>query len=159
GPAPAATDDRSFVQKLFGVPRPGGQSLASAPATHDETSADHRSLFSSLFSSGTRAAPGTAVYDISAHMVYLPSGEKLEAHWGMDDKGDAPRHVNVSMRGSTPPHVYDLTEREQLFHGVAALRLTPVGDSGDVYGRVGLLAHSYMLGPRGDSNGCLSVKE
>ena len=25
-------------------------------------------------------------------------------------------------------------------------------------GRSGLLAHSYMLGPNGDSNGCVSIK-
>jgi hypothetical protein len=44
------------------------------------------------------------------------------------------------------------------FHGVQALRLTPIGEGG-VYGRAGLLAHPYMLGPNGDSNGCVSVKE
>ena len=27
-----------------------------------------------------------------------------------------------------------------------------------MFGRVGLLAHTYMLGPRGDSNGCVSFK-
>jgi hypothetical protein len=61
------------------------------------------------------------------------------------------------MRGATPPNVYELTPREQLFHGVQALRLIPVG-SGDVYGRTGLLAHTYMLGPNGDSNGCVSFR-
>ena len=44
------------------------------------------------------------------------------------------------------------------FHGAQALRLTPIGEGG-VYGRAGLLAHPYMLGPNGDSNGCVSVKE
>ena len=38
-----------------------------------------------------------------------------------------------------------------------ALRLTPIG-GGDIFGRAGLLAHSYMLGPNGDSNGCVSFK-
>jgi hypothetical protein len=47
--------------------------------------------------------------------------------------------------------------REQLFHGVRALRLTPVGDK-PTYGRAGLLAHTYMLGARGDSNGCVVFK-
>ena len=61
------------------------------------------------------------------------------------------------MRGPTPPSVYDLSVREQLFHGVKALRLTPV--SGSVYGRTGLLAHRYMLGPNGDSNGCVSFRD
>jgi hypothetical protein len=41
---------------------------------------------------------------------------------------------------------------------VQALRLKPVGN-GDVFGRAGLLAHSYMLGPNGDSNGCVSFKD
>jgi hypothetical protein len=60
------------------------------------------------------------------------------------------------MRGATPPSVYELAPREQPFHGVRALRLKPVG--GGVYGRTGLLAHTYMLGPNGDSNGCVSFK-
>ena len=51
-----------------------------------------------------------------------------------------------------------LQPREEFFHGVQALRLTPVG-GGDIYGRAGLLAHSYMLGPNGDSNGCVSFKD
>ncbi len=31
-------------------------------------------------------------------------------------------------------------------------------DSRATLGRSGLLAHSYMLGPNGDSNGCVSIK-
>jgi Protein of unknown function (DUF2778) len=164
-PAPAEPDNRNFVQKLFGVQPPGAQtsgerSLAYAPPpARKETSTGQRSLLPSLFGSRTRAEPGTALYDISARTVYLPSGEKLEAHSGLGDKKDDPRHVNVRMHGPTPPHIYDLTEREKPFHGVAALRLNPVGGSGAIHGRVGLLAHSYLLGPGGDSNGCVSVKD
>lgn len=160
--APAEPDSRNFIQRLFGSPRSSEKSLAYAPvppAPRSETSTERRSLLPSLFGSTSRTAPGTAIYDISARTVYLPSGEKLEAHSGLGDKRDDPRHVNVRMHGPTPPHVYDLTEREALFHGVAALRLTPVGGSGAIYGRVGLLAHSYLLGPAGDSNGCVSVKD
>jgi hypothetical protein len=62
------------------------------------------------------------------------------------------------MRGATPPHVYDLELRRELFHGVAALRLNPVGE-GTMFGRAGMLAHTYMLGPRGDSNGCVSFRD
>jgi hypothetical protein len=105
------------------------------------------------------AGVATAVYDISARVVTMPNGERLEAHSGLGDKLDDPRYVNVRMRGATPPGTYDLTERGQLFHGVRALRLNPVGGSAAVYGRAGLLAHTYMLGPNGDSNGCLSFKE
>ena len=50
------------------------------------------------------------------------------------------------MRGATPPATYELKLRESLFHGVRALRLTPIDSN--VYGRDGLLAHTYMLGPR-----------
>jgi hypothetical protein len=42
---------------------------------------------------------------------------------------------------------------------VAALRLTPVGGEGAIHGRTGLLAHTYMLGPNGDSNGCVSFRD
>lgn len=99
----------------------------------------------------------TAVYDISAHAVYLPNGMKLEAHSGMGSLMDDPEHVHEPMVGATPPAVYELKPRERLFHGVRALRMIPV-DSNATLGRVGLLTHSYMLGPNGDSNGCVSFK-
>ncbi len=100
----------------------------------------------------------TAVYDISGRAVYLPDGTKLEAHSGLGELLDDPRYASEADRGPTPPHLYELTLRESLFHGVQALRLNPIGE-GDMYGRVGLLAHPYMLGPKGDSNGCVSFKE
>ena len=99
----------------------------------------------------------TALYDIAGHTVYLPNGKRLEAHSGLGSKLDDPRYIKVRMRGPTPPNVYDLTLREQLFHGVRAIRLTPV-DSGKMFGRDGMLAHTYMLGPNGQSNGCVSFK-
>jgi len=101
----------------------------------------------------------TAVYDIESATVYMPNGRKLEAHSGlgrmMDDP--SPQYIRTRMRGPTPPNVYVLTEREQLFHGVRAIRLTPV-DERKMYGRDGMLAHTYMLGPNGQSNGCVSFK-
>jgi hypothetical protein len=100
----------------------------------------------------------TAVYDISAHAVYMPDGSKLEAHSGYGSLIDDPAHVNEQNVGATPPNVYDLKPREALFHGVQALRMIPVGEN-DTLGRSGLLAHSYMLGPNGDSNGCVSIKD
>jgi Protein of unknown function (DUF2778) len=99
----------------------------------------------------------TAVYDLTAHIVYMPDGTKLEAHSGLGDRLDDPHHVDERDRGATPPHLYDLTAREELFHGVQALRLNPIGGGG-IFGRDGLLAHPYMLGPNGDSNGCVSFK-
>ncbi|WP_195909508.1 tlde1 domain-containing protein [Rhizobium tubonense] len=99
-----------------------------------------------------------AVYDISAGTVYLPSGERLEAHSGLGNMLDNPRFVSTKNRGPTPPNTYALTLRESMFHGVQALRLTPIA-GGTVYGRTGLLAHTYMLGRRGDSNGCVVFKD
>jgi hypothetical protein len=99
----------------------------------------------------------TAIYDISAHIVYLPDGTQLEAHSGWGPWMDDPRHTEIRMRGATPATVYDLQPRESLFHGVQALRLIPV-DEGKVFGRVGLLAHTYMLGSNGQSNGCVSFR-
>ena len=101
----------------------------------------------------------TAVYDISAHTVYLPDGTKLDAHSGLGSNLDDPHSSRVRMRGVTPPHIYTLKPRESLFHGVAALRLTPVGGEDAIFGREGLLAHSFMLGPNGDSNGCVSFRD
>ena len=100
----------------------------------------------------------TAVYDIAAHTVYLPNGERLEAHSGLGGNFDNPRSVHVKNRGATPPNVYELTLRERPFHGVAALRMNPVGTD-SMFGRDGILAHSYLLGPRGESNGCVSFKD
>jgi len=97
----------------------------------------------------------TAIYDIAARTVYLPNGHSLEAHSGLGSRLDDPRYVNTKGQGPTPPNVYNLTLRERLFHGVRAIRLIPVDDH-KMFGRDGMLAHSYMLGPSGQSNGCVS---
>ena len=154
GDAIAQNDPRSFFDKLFG-------------AKTDEKGAQlaYANPDGGLFGLGRggssspapfRAGNGTAVYDISAHTVYLPNGTALEAHSGLGPYFDDPGHVHLRMRGATPPAVYNLTLRESLFHGVQALRLNPI--SGSVYGRSGLLAHTFMLGQRGDSNGCVSFR-
>jgi hypothetical protein len=100
----------------------------------------------------------TAVYDIEGHVVYMPNGKKLEAHSGYGKSRDDIRYVSEKSRGPTPPNVYRLALRTSLFHGVQAIRLNPV-DSGKMFGRRGMLAHPYMLGPDGQSNGCISVKD
>jgi hypothetical protein len=100
----------------------------------------------------------TAIYDIKAHTVYLPDGEKLEAHSGLGRRLDDPRYIKEKGRGPTPPNIYDLALRGDLFHGVRALRLNPVND-GKMFGRDGILAHTYMLGPSGQSFGCVSFKD
>jgi hypothetical protein len=99
----------------------------------------------------------TAIYDIAARTVYLPDGQRLEAHSGLGNHLDDPRFIKTKMRGPTPPNIYNLTLRDRLFHGVRAIRLVPV-DDGRMFGRDGILAHTYMLGPSGQSNGCVSFR-
>jgi len=149
-PQPARSDDRTMFQKLADLV-PLRFTLASL------TPGD------GLLRAGPNLGAlgyddSTAVYDISARAVYMPNGTRLEAHSGLGGLMDDPAHVNERNVGATPPAVYDLKPRERLFHGVAALRMTPVGE-GDTLGRSGLLVHSYMLGPNGDSNGCVSIRE
>jgi len=102
--------------------------------------------------------PRTAIYDITAKTVYLPNGERLEAHSGVGQMMDDPSTLRHKWRGVTPPNTYELKLREALFHGVQAIRLTPV-DENKMYGRDGILAHSYLLGPNGQSHGCISFKD
>jgi hypothetical protein len=148
----AATANDDGPSSIFSAPRHTA-SLAYAPSD-GLLSRDKKTSLAAL--RGDESA--TAVYDISAHIVYMPDGSKLEAHSGLGEYLDDPSYVSKRMRGATPPHTYDLTMRESLFHGVQAIRLTPVGGEEAIFGRDGLLAHTYMLGPRGDSNGCVSFK-
>lgn len=99
-----------------------------------------------------------AVYDIAGGMVYMPNGSKLEAHSGIGKMRDNPNFTHVTMRGPTPPGTYKLSMRETPFHGVAAIRLTPV-DGRAPQGRTGLLAHSFLLRVRGDSHGCVAFAD
>jgi Protein of unknown function (DUF2778) len=141
----AETEKTSFFEKLFGNPKP----VALAYAAPDDAG-----LVGNI---AGRYDQWTAVYDISAHKVYLPDGSVLEAHSGRGNTLDDPSHTNERMQGSTPVNVYDLKPRETLFHGVEAIRLIPVDES-RVFGRSGFLAHTYMLGPNGDSFGCVSFR-
>ncbi len=107
---------------------------------------------------GTAPESRTAVYDIAAQTVYMPNGEKLEAHSGFGEFMDDPRYVRLRMRGVTPPNTYRLTMREALFHGTEAIRMTPENKEA-MFSRNGILAHPYLLGPNGQSNGCVSIKD
>ena len=145
----AQTDDRTLLQRLSDLFRPRVTLASMTP--EDGISSEVPDLAS-------RGYDGlTAVYDISARTVYLPNGLRLEAHSGFGSTKDDPRHVSQRGVGATPPAVYDLKLRERPFHGVRALRMIPV--EGDTLGRSGLLAHGYMLGPDGDSNGCVSIRD
>ena len=152
-PPAVPSNKNAAFEEHFGAPRRSGPVLANAVPESGVLGDAGSAAFSPL----ARYDRWTAVYDISAHTVYLPDGTRLEAHSGLGVRLDDPRHVHERMRGATPPDVYELAPREQLFHGVQALRLKPIG-GGDVFGRAGLLAHTYMLGPNGDSNGCVVFK-
>jgi hypothetical protein len=154
----ASSEKQSIVEKLWGK-EPSHSLLSYA-------SADASAITGSIGREQSPAMGGsapydreTAVYDITAHTVYLPDGSKLEAHSGLGDNMDDPRSQKMRMRGVTPPHIYTLKPRESLFHGVAALRLTPIGGEESIFGRDGLLAHTFMLGGTGASNGCVSFRD
>jgi hypothetical protein len=150
---------QSMVEKLWGKREPSGGLLAYASADASVTASIAPKEQNPMLGGSAPYERDTAVYDISAKTVYLPDGTKLEAHSGLGSNLDDPRSSRVRMRGVTPPHIYTLKPREALFHGVPALRLTPIGGESAIYGRDGLLAHTFMLGPNGDSNGCVSFKD
>jgi Protein of unknown function (DUF2778) len=179
---PTSSHGERVAQKiLLPMPRPG--SAPSRDASASDTASAKPSIFAAIFhklfgkpdpvklayaatddgdlavgqSAAGRYDRWTAVYDISARTVYMPDGTRLEAHSGLGSLLDDPRHPDEKMHGVTPPNVYDLELREAPFHGVRALRMIPQDDS-KTFGRSGLLAHTYMLGPNGDSNGCVSFK-
>jgi Protein of unknown function (DUF2778) len=154
----APADNRTFFEKMFGLQQPAPQASGRALAY----AAPEAGILGNTRTTASSPSSGydrwTAVYDVAAHTVYMPNGTRLEAHSGLGSRLDDPRYVSERMRGPTPPNIYELKPREKLFHGVPALRLLPVGN-GQLYGRAGLLAHTYMMGPHGDSNGCVSFKD
>jgi len=156
----ASSEKQSVVAKLWGKePSSRNPVLAYASADAGSVTGSIGREQNPMLGGSPPYDRDTAVYDITAHTVYLPDGTKLEAHSGLGSYLDDPHSSRIRMRGVTPPHIYTLKPRESLFHGVAALRLTPVGGEDTIYGREGLLAHSFMLGPNGDSNGCVSFRD
>ena len=156
----ASNERQTMVEKLWGRRESNGGLLSFASADANVTGSIPSTLDQNPMLGGSPPYDRqTAVYDISAKTVYLPDGTRLEAHSGLGSRIDDPRSSHLKMVGVTPPHIYELKPREALFHGVPALRLTPIGGEGKIFNRVGLLAHTYMLGPNGDSNGCVSFKD
>jgi len=155
----ASHERQSIVDKLWGKSQPSGGLLAYASADTSIVDSIAPKEQNPMFGGSPPYDRSTAVYDISAKTVYLPDGSKLEAHSGLGSGQDDPRSANLRMRGVTPPHIYTLKPRESLFHGVPALRLTPMGGEKAIYGRDGLLAHTFMLGSKGASNGCVSFRD
>jgi hypothetical protein len=155
----ASSERQTMVEKLWGKRESTGL-LSFASADANVTGSIPSTLDQNPMLGGSPPYDRqTAVYDISAKTVYLPDGTRLEAHSGLGSRLDDPRSASLKMVGVTPPHIYELKPREALFHGVPALRLNPVGGEGKIFNRAGLLAHTFMLGPNGDSNGCVSFKD
>jgi Protein of unknown function (DUF2778) len=148
-PAPPRPAPAIPIAPAPAMPAPAAPALAERRAGPRLAYADPKSLLT--------PDSHTAIYDIVAHTVYLPGGERLEAHSGLGRFLDDPRFITQKARGPTPPNVYRLTLRGEPFHGVRAIRLTPEDDR-RMFGRDGILAHTYMLGPSGQSFGCVSFK-
>src|SRR5581483_8714235 len=81
--AKAAADTRTIFEKLFGKPSTPF-TLAYADADTSATGSTSAALYDHT----------TAVYDITAHKVYLPDGTTLEAHSGLGDMLDDPSHAD-----------------------------------------------------------------
>jgi len=144
----------SVFEKLYGKPQAKGSLLAFASADFGDVSIPNPAKASAM----GNAAPydrATAVYDISARTVYLPDGHPAGSPFRARRKLDDPRYVHVRMHGATPPHVYSWSRARRWFHGVPALRLKPVGGEEAIFGRTGLLAHTYMLAQRRFQRLCL----
>ena len=151
-PAPS---EKGFFERIFGA----SEAQPSAALAYAPTEQGDVGGWRPAAPPKRNMADGkTAIYDISSKTVLLPSGQRLEAHSGLGDLLDDPRSMHLKNRGVTPANVYNLRLREALFHGVRAIRLVPVNE-GRMFGRDGILAHTFMLGPRGDSNGCVSFRD
>jgi hypothetical protein len=154
----AIAEKPNMVEKLWGK-EPSQRSLLAYASADVSATGSLPKLQNPMLGGSAPYDRSTAVYDIAARKVYLPDGTVLEAHSGLGKRKDDVRFAHVRMHGVTPPHIYDLKPREALFHGVPALRLTPIGGKDKIFNRDGLLAHTYMLGAGGDSNGCVSFKD
>jgi hypothetical protein len=151
GREPAQVADESAARKPSRTERQQSEQVL-AYARPDKPAVG---AFKNLFNT-PKAGNGVAIYDISASVVHMPDGTKLEAHSGIGKMADNPRYVHVKMKGPTPPNTYRLSMREKRFHGVEAVRMTPVGGQ-TMHGRDGMLAHSYLLrGGREESHGCVA---
>jgi hypothetical protein len=149
------------------APEPPVQKPARAPKPESDAKPEPKALafarpdkpgvgaFKNLFNT-PKAGKGVAIYDISSATVHMPDGSKLRAHSGIGKMADNPRYVHVKMNGPTPPNTYRLSMREKRFHGVEAIRMTPIGEQ-TMHGRDGILAHSFLLrGGRPESHGCVA---
>ncbi|WP_346908004.1 DUF2778 domain-containing protein [uncultured Roseibium sp.] len=154
--AEKAKERKSYPQLAYAAPED--------PTTTDDSG--RGGLFSGLskvFSGGSAKGglpghgSGIAVYDIKSATVYMPDGQKLEAHSGLGHMKDNPDYVHRKNRGPTPPNVYNLVMRERRYHGVEAVRMLPT-DRAAMKGRDGMLAHTSLVRGTNGSHGCVAFK-
>lgn len=93
----------------------------------------------------------TAVYDISAHTVYLPDGTRPEAHPArpkLDDRACCVRRDDWKV---TPPHIYESRRRAKRC-SMACSRLVAhaIGGEDKIFGCRPPRITTYMLGSNGD---------
>ena len=155
-PRAAEPDNRSIFEKIFGSPKPETTVVAYA---NPESPPPRVSALNSANGAPGRYDKYTAVYDISAHTVYLPSGAKLEAHSGLGDLIDDPHHVDVRAKGATPPDVYELSLREKPFYGIQALRMKPSRRRRPASGAPACSRTLTCSGRTATSFGCVSFKD
>lgn len=164
---PLPRPDSMARQAVVAVTPPANEPRVASlpPQAEPQAKPSEPGILDQLFGDPDRAAkavlaahPNTVLYDITKRAVYMPDGTKLEAHSGFGEWLDDPDSMHRKNVGVTPPNVYAVSFREKPFHGVRALRMKPVGD-GKMYGRDGILAHSFLLGEAGASNGCISIRE
>ncbi len=136
-------DKPNMVEKLWGK-EPASRSLLSYASADVSATGSLPKLQNPMLGGSAPYDRETAVYDIAARKVYLPDGAVLEAHSGLGAKKDDVRYAHVRMQGVTPPHIYDLTPREALTHGVPRQWLTLIGGQDKIFNRDGLLAHTYV---------------
>ena len=96
--------------------------------------------------------------NLGAHRLSVPTANSSRRIRGCGDQMDDPRHVN----GQDARGVRRRTSRSD-HAGIAFSRrrgdpAQPASTKTEMFGRDGILAHTYMLGPNGQSNGCVSFK-
>ena len=179
-PPAAPTDNRNVIEKLFGWSHSSSPVVASttrrAPPPPSRSSLSNGSenragglgrgplvqLPVALWKFGPAPISGydryTAVYDISARVVYLPDGTRLEAHSGL---GAGARQSALRGRARSGP------DAAACLRADAAGRLLPrrPGDTAQSGRRRRNLWPRRIAGPpvharpNGNSNGCVSFKD
>ena len=103
---PAAPEKPQQPAKTLNPSKPGKPEVAMAAMAFARPDSPDRGMtnaFNGLFNK-PKAGNGVAVYDISAGVVIMPNGDRLEAHSGIGKMADNPRFVHVKMNGPTPPN-------------------------------------------------------